>query len=229
MAWEEAFLEAVDAGAAEVLWFWEAPEPFVVVGYGQAVAQEVNLPACAARGIPILRRCSGGGAVVQGPGCLNYGLALRLEESGPCNTVTGTNRWVMERQLRALNGLLADRVEIQGYTDLALRGLDGVARKFSGNAQRRKRSAVLFHGTILTQFDLGLITELLPFPSAQPEYRASRSHLDFVVNTGLSAAAVRAAIRNEWSAYQRLEELPSTLAELAFAERYSRPEWHQRR
>ena len=55
----------------------------MVVGYANQVEVEVNVPACTARGIPILRRCSGGGTVVQGPGCLNYAVVLRITADGP--------------------------------------------------------------------------------------------------------------------------------------------------
>ena len=39
----------------EVLRFWEPQEPFVVVGYANQAAQEVNLEVCRTRGIPVLR------------------------------------------------------------------------------------------------------------------------------------------------------------------------------
>src|ERR1041384_3554800 len=82
LACDEALLDACEGGAAdEVLRFWESSTPFVVVGYGNKVAREVNVAACEARGIPILRRCSGGGTVVQGPGCLSYALVLRITQA----------------------------------------------------------------------------------------------------------------------------------------------------
>ena len=36
-----------------------------------------------AQKIPVFRRCSGGGTVVQGPGCLNYTLVLQIDEESP--------------------------------------------------------------------------------------------------------------------------------------------------
>ena len=67
--------------------------------------------------------------------------------------------------------------------------------KFSGNAQRRRRHALVFHGTILYGFDLSLIDALLKFPSAQPEYRASRSHSEFVRNISAAPAQVKQALQ----------------------------------
>jgi lipoate-protein ligase A len=228
LAWDDALLETTEAGGPEMLWFWEADRPFVVVGYGQEIAREVDEAACAEHQVPILRRCSGGGTVVQGPGCLNYGLTLRIEEAGPLATITGANRWIMERNRRALATLLGEGVRVRGHTDLALAGPAG-ERKFSGNAQRRKRQALLFHGTLLCQFDLGLMASLLRFPSAQPDYRESRGHLDFVANTGLAPSAVRHALRQEWQAADSLAALPVAEMRQALADRYGRPEWHRRR
>src|ERR1041385_9053841 len=98
LACDEVLLGACEAGGAgELLRFWEPREPFVVVGYANAVATEVNVAECRARNIPVLRRCSGGGTVVQGPGCLNYSAILKIETDGPLKTATSTNRFVMER------------------------------------------------------------------------------------------------------------------------------------
>src|SRR3990172_4115245 len=62
LALDEALLEQAEAeGAeAEVLRLWESPQPIVVVGRSSRVELEVDQAACAARGIPILRRASGG-------------------------------------------------------------------------------------------------------------------------------------------------------------------------
>lgn len=234
LALDEALLDLCDAGGPESLRFWESPVPFVVVGYGNRVAAETNQAACAAAGVPVLRRCSGGGTVVQGPGCLNYNLVLRVPESGPLTTVTGTNRFVMERMRGALQPLLASRVTVEGHTDLCLEqrvpGMAGdatavVARKFSGNAQRRRRHALVFHGTLLLDFDLALISGLLLHPSAEPDYRSGRDHLDFVTNLGVSGADLRQTITAAWSATDPLGTLPETTALIA---KHGSAEWTHR-
>ena len=227
LGWDDAFLDSADQGGPETIWFWESPAPFVVVGYGQQVEREVDTEACRHRGIPVLRRCSGGGTVVQGPGCLSYGLALRIDPAGPTATITGTNHWVMERQRRAMATLLGDAVHVRGHTDLTLATASG-ERKFSGNAQRRKRDALLFHGTILLHFDLPLIADVLRPPSLEPDYRGKRSHLDFVVETGLAKSAVIAALCSEWHTAGQHPSPPAADAEAA-AVRYRRPDWNLRR
>ena len=50
LACDEALLDACEeSGGDEILRFWEARETFVVVGYANKVATEVNLDACAAQ------------------------------------------------------------------------------------------------------------------------------------------------------------------------------------
>ena len=84
LAADEVLLDQCEAGSGEeTLLFWEPRATFVVVGYANKVASEVNVPACEAKGVPIFRRWSGGGTLVQMPGGLNYSLILRITEARP--------------------------------------------------------------------------------------------------------------------------------------------------
>jgi lipoate-protein ligase A len=195
LALEETLLEECDADGAEVLRVWEPNAPFVVVGYGNSVATEVNVAACANAGVPILRRTSGGGTVVQLPGCLCYALILRVDRAPQLEGIQETNRYVLDRVAAALGRLAPRPIERAGDTDLVIAG-----RKFAGNSQRRKRRAVLFHGSLLLHADLTLMARLLPMPSREPAYRGHRSHEEFLINLELGALAVKQALRREWQA-----------------------------
>ena len=196
LACDEALLDACEEGAGdEVLRFWEAGEYFVVVGYSNKISTEVNMAECERRGFPVLRRCSGGGTVVQGPGCLNYALVLKIPVSGPLASLTQTNQFIMQRHATTMSDLLGNPVHVQGHTDLVLG-----QRKFSGNSQRRKRRYLLFHGSFLLNFDLALIESLLPIPSRKPAYRGERSHGEFLANLPVSSSQVKAALTKTWDA-----------------------------
>src|SRR5262245_20231533 len=79
LAADEALLElAVTGDCQPLLRLWEPSQHFVVLGYGNRVSEEVDKAMCGELAIPILRRTSGGGTVLQGPGCLNYSLILPL-------------------------------------------------------------------------------------------------------------------------------------------------------
>ena len=226
LALDEALLEACDAGEGpEVLRFWEPDSVFVVVGYANSTSRESNVETCVREGVPVLRRCSGGGTVVQMPGVLNYNLVLRIQETGPLSTVPGTNRFVMERVRSAFDALpgLAGRISVRGITDLCLGD-----RKVMGNAQRRKKAALVFHGSLLLTADLGKISHLLPMPSHQPDYRGNRSHGEFCTNLETPVAAVKKALCAEWKAELPLEVLPSDRMAHLMESRYGRAEWHRK-
>jgi len=218
LACDEALLDESEAsGTDEVLRFWSSPSYFTVLGYSNNWKDEVkNTP-----GVPVFRRCSGGGSVLQGPGCLNYSLILKIKAGGPLATIRSTNEYVMERQRKALSKLVNKEVRVQGHTDLTLGPL-----KFSGNSQRRKRSRLLFHGTFLLDFDLERIGRCLKFPPKQPSYRENRPHTDFVTNLGVSEIKVKEALRKEWRAEAKLKELPLKKIFELVAERYSQEEWN---
>lgn len=221
LACDEALLDECEAGdGPAVLRFWEPSEPFVVVGYGSRVAEEVNLANCQRLGVPVLRRCTGGGAVLQGPGCLNYTLVLPIAADSRLAAIPQTNRFILDRHAQTLTQLLGQPVRLEGQTDLALGDL-----KCSGNAQRRRSRAVLFHGTFLFGLDAALMEAVLRLPSRQPAYRQGRSHKDFVTQLPLSAQAIKAALRQCWAADRPLDLVPWRAIEALVQSRYARPEW----
>ena len=226
LALDEALLDHCENGAGPaggVLRCWETPAYFVVVGYGNRVAAEVDEAACCEAGVEIFRRCSGGGTVLQGPDCLNYALVLPIEEAGPLASITGANDFIMQRNRGAVAALATGPVTVAGHTDLALAG-----RKFSGNSQRRRRRFLLFHGTFLLNFDLALIERVLHSPSREPAYRAGRPHTDFLTNLAVRAADLRAALRHAWNADAALENPPLKFAHELAVSRYATDAWNRR-
>src|SRR5262245_42207800 len=130
LAYDEIQLDACENGMEEeLLWFWLPEDYFVVLGYANRAASEVNVPFCEDNRIPILRRCTGGGTVLQGPGCRNYSVCLRTQRSG-LHSISSTNDFIMQKHQLAFSQLLGVNITRQGHTDLTVNGL-----KFSGNAQ----------------------------------------------------------------------------------------------
>lgn len=220
LACEEALLEQAEAGGPECLRFWEASEPFVVLGYANRSARETRLAVCATRGIPVLRRITGGGTVVQMPGVFNYAVILRTDRPG-FEGISQTNRLVLDQVVRAIETAGGPTVVRRGDTDLCLGD-----RKFAGNAQRRGRSALIFHGSILLDPDFALIDALLPAPSREPDYRAGRSHRDFLTTLPVSAEELKRGLRRVWGAAERLGAAPYPRIEELVAAKYARLEWN---
>jgi len=222
LAGDEALLDSCEEGSAdEILRFWEPRQHFVVLGYSNRSRTEVNLDSCKMLGVPVLRRCSGGGTVLQGPGCLNYALILKIRSDLPLANIAEANAFIMNRNRNALNSLLDGKVLIQGHTDLTLQGV-----KFSGNSQRRKRHFLLFHGSFLLNLDLALLEQLLPMPSQQPQYRRRRAHKDFLTNLNLPANDIKEAMKRAWNAVDALDEIPGKRVERLVKEKYAADAWN---
>lgn len=231
LAADEALLDCCEAGHGdESLVFWEPRATFVVVGYANKVAKEVNVAACEAKGIPIFRRCSGGGTVVQMSGGLNYSLILRVDENSPTQSITSVNRFIMEKNRAAIQTLLPEsEISVRGHTDLSIvtrHPSPVTSKKFAGNSQRRRKNFLLFHGTLLLNCDLNLISKLLLMPSVQPDYRASRTHEDFVTNLNLPAESVKAALAEAWNANAEIKSPPLEEIYKLAREKYSAREWN---
>jgi lipoate-protein ligase A len=127
----------------------------------------------------------------------------------------------MRQNQAALAPLVNGEINVRGHTDLTVRNL-----KFSGNAQRRRRKFLLFHGAFLLHFDLSLIEKFLLMPSLQPDYRQNRSHAEFLTNLNLTPDIVKHAIQNKWFAREPLLDLSmEKIAELARL-KYSTREWN---
>jgi lipoate-protein ligase A len=223
LALDEALLLASEEIHGEVLRFWELPTLAVVVGAGGSVPIDVNEMACEADGVPILRRASGGGTVLLGPGCLCFSLVLATGSVPGLNEIPASNRYVLGRVLRALRGLVPE-AKLEGTSDLAVNGV-----KFSGNAQQRKRRYFLHHGTLLCGCDLRLVAKYLNAPERQPEYRRNRSHTEFVMNIPATTAEVKRLLTEEWRPVREDVELPMGAVRQLVEEKYGRYEWNRRR
>jgi len=223
LALDEALLSHCEGGDdEEILRFWEPPETFVVLGYSRKVIEDVNLNACRHDNIPILRRISGGGTILQTSGCLNYTLILSAWRHPELMNVTQINRHVMNLHAEALNEISPD-IEVRGHTDLALEG-----RKFSGNSQRRGKLATLFHGSVLFRADLEAMEKYLAIPAKQPEYRKNRSHRDFLINLECPKNRIKKELAKAWKADKFMEGIPEERVQHLVEQKYSKREWNYR-
>jgi lipoate---protein ligase len=222
LALDEALLEEAEAAAAprETLRLWEPRRPLVVVGRSSRVDDEVYEDACRAEGVPILRRSSGGAAILTGPGCLMYALVLSYEKRPELRPVAKTHDFVLKTIAGALDRLSAGG-HCAGTRDLALGN-----KKFSGNSMRSRRRCFLYHGTLLYGFPLEQINRYLRHPPRTPEYRDGRNHAAFVTNLSVPRESIVQGLIRAWKATEIGSDWPRALTARLVAERYSRSEWN---
>jgi lipoate-protein ligase A len=196
-------------------------ESCVVIGRAQRAAREVDLAACAASAVPVLRRASGGGTVFQDLGNLNISLAVPGRAPG-----LGAD----------LADLVAAVITGLGLTPRAgERGVFVGPAKVSGLASHVTRDGSLAHATLLVTTPAARIGAFLT--PAPDEHRPADSHRSPVASLRelgceLSVAAARGAVLAE--ARRRhgpLRRRPPGAAEKRWrrrllAERYRIDSWH---
>ncbi len=222
LALDEALLDEAEASEApdETLRIWESPQPLVVVGRSSQFCVEVRLDACRKVGIPVLRRPSGGAAIVAGPGCLMYALVLEL--SAP-PAVADSQRspslgaWHAGRRARgSCAGHRMPRHKRFGRS---------AAGSFRATAPVCRRDHLLYHGTLLYDFPLELVERCLAMPPRMPDYREGRPHESFVTNLPLRPEAIREALVEAFAAGESRVSWPDRRTAQLVAEKYSLPEW----
>ena len=222
LALDEALLDEAEATAgttSEVMRLWEAEQPMVVIGRSSKIEEEVDRDACARLGIPVLRRSSGGAAIVAGPGCLMYAVVLSFDLRPHLQAIDAAHQFVLGRLASALGQLLPD-AEHRGTSDLAL-----ADRKISGNSLRVKRRHLLYHGTLLYDFPLDLISKCLRTPPRQPDYRQRREHSAFVDNVSVDVSQLRIAIAQAFAATEPTSDWPAEQTATLATEKYATDEW----
>jgi lipoate-protein ligase A len=226
LALDEALLEEAHEGviATPIVRTWMATQPVVVVGSSSRIDQEVDRAACAARGVAIVRRPSGGATVVLGPGCLMWTVVAPYPQGVPA--LEQVHAGMLEPLCAAL---ARPGIEVARYgtSDIVLMSA-GEARKISGNALRVRRHGVLYHGTLLDDFDIDLVGSILKHPPREPAYRAGRPHAAFLANLHLGRPLLEEAVRRAFAADLLRTDWPEARMERLLRERYAVSAWTDR-
>ena len=227
LALDEALLDACVAGeiSGDVLRVWEPDNYFVVLGRSSDPGREVNLAACREKNIPVLRRASGGGTIVAGPGCLFYAVVLSYDDHPELKSISRAHQFVLNRLAESLASFVPG-ITLAGTSDLAFHATPESLQKFSGNALRAKRTHFLYHGTLLYEIDLERVGQLLACPTREPLYRAGRDHREFVANLPMSREQLLAALASGWQANEQLIDWPQERMRRIVKEKYlENPKW----
>jgi lipoate-protein ligase A len=158
MGLDEALLEGVASGALPVLRFYGWSPPAVSVGYFQGLREEVDLEAAKRFGFDLVRRISGGGAVLH-KSELTYSIIMPLNHPLAGNS--------LEESYRTLCAGLGEGLALLGI-ESAFSGINDIlagGKKISGNAQTRRMGCLLQHGTVLLDNDVDMMFAVLKVPA----------------------------------------------------------------
>ncbi len=164
MAFDEALLVSRlrDGGPATVRFFAWKP-PTISLGYGQPLDDRIDLEAAAALGIGLVRRPTGGSAILhEGPDLeVTYSVTAAADDFAGADDLLATYRWIgaaLEAGLRRL-GAPVEMVPVQPSDPAAMPAfcfartgsyeLEVSGRKLVGSAQRRQGAGFLQHGAVM--------------------------------------------------------------------------------
>jgi len=191
MAIDEAILWAHSAGKVPpTLRFYGWQPRAVSIGYFQRVTSEIDVERCKERKVDVVRRLTGGRAVLHDVE-LTYSIVVKEDDPLIPKTITASYRYFS-------NGLLAglEKIGIEAHMTVPVAAygqkkrqpasaacFDAPAhyevtvsgRKLVGSAQVRKQGVILQHGSILIRFSVEQFVELLRLPSA--EKREQTAHM----------------------------------------------------
>lgn len=244
MALDDALLHAVADGASPpILRLYRWRPAALSLGYAQPVGAGIDLQACRAAGVDIVRRPTGGRAVLHDREVTYAIIAPVGNRFGA--SVAESYRMIAGALGQALRGLGLAAELVPGrargrqgqavcFTAPAQYELLIAGCKVAGCAQKRRKSAFLQHGSIPLDLDLEQLQQLMP--AATNEDAGSRIHaigwlnrfsamplaVEAVEDALIGAVASRFGIRFEAS---RPSAAESSMAERLRAEWYGNPDW----
>lgn len=169
LAFEEALVTSVaDGTVPPTLRFWRNDRT-IVLGRHQCADLEVNYDACDARGVRVVRRFSGGGAVYHDQGNLNYTIVIPREEGPEFLERTRSFAIAADAVVAGLRTLGID-ARFQPINDISVG-----EQKISGLAGTLTKRALLYHGCLLVESDLRVLGDVLNVAKEKLESKAVRS------------------------------------------------------
>jgi lipoate-protein ligase A len=251
MAVDEAILQAVVDGASlPTLRFYGWVPPCLSLGRNQPAA-EADRSACQAAGVDLVRRPTGGRAILHTDE-LTYSLALCQDDPRATGDVTASYRRLSEGLLAGLRRLGVAAVQAVGQQPPAAElhavcfetpsnyEIVASGRKLVGSAQWRSRGGVLQHGSLPLHGDLTRVVDYLAFGDEEREVRRRSLRgraltLEEATGRVLLFAQVAEALAAGFAAALNLTLTPGALTghERGLAarlrrERYADPAWTAR-
>jgi lipoate---protein ligase len=191
MAVDEVLMNSVRKSTTETptlrLYGW-APSA-VSIGYFQSVELEVNAQICKKTGVDLVRRVTGGGAVLHDSE-LTYSFITRKY---PQN-ILESYRLICDPVISCLVNLGSKDPRFVPLNDVLVDG-----KKVSGNAQTRKEGILLQHGTILLDVDLEKMFSVLKIPKQKIHDKLINNVKERVIGLNRTFEEVSVALEQAFS------------------------------
>ena len=154
MALDEVLMKGLNYHNMPILRIYGWQPTSIYIGYFQSMDEEVDIKKCRQMGIDVVRRITGGGAVLH-ESELTYSFITNVY---PKNIMESYNL-ICDPIVICLNKL-GFNAKFAPLNDIIVNG-----KKVSGNAQTRKKGILLQHGTILLNVNFEKMFSVLKVPS----------------------------------------------------------------
>lgn len=175
IALDRALLEARGEGASPNTLRFLRFTPCALLGFHQSARQELDLDYCAAHGIDVQRRVTGGGALYFDATQIGWELYLDRAVFGT-GDMGAIARRVCEMAAAGIRRLGVD-ARFRPRNDIEVDG-----RKISGTGGAFDGDAVLYQGTLLVSFDVERMLKVLRIPAEKLSDKAIASARERVAN-----------------------------------------------
>jgi lipoate-protein ligase A len=182
MAIDEAIMIAHREGLVPpTIRFYQWSPPAVSLGYFQDLKKEIDVDSCRNLGIDIVRRPTGGKAVLHDKE-LTYSFTIKENHPLVNNSILETYKKISGGIIKGLFyfGITADLVPLGEKSKIHHSNLKSICfsvpsqyevqvegKKIVGSAQVRKREIVLQHGSLLIELEKDKLFSVFNFPSTQ--------------------------------------------------------------
>lgn len=169
LAIEEYILE--NFGEKDTYLLFYINKPSIIIGRNQNTIEEINTDYVEEKGIKVVRRLSGGGAVYHDEQNLNFSFITKDDGESFQNFAK-----FLHPIIKVLNKLGVP-AEMQGRNDIVVEG-----RKISGNAMFSTKGRMFSHGTLMLDSQLEELTKALKVKKEKIESKGIKSIRSRVAN-----------------------------------------------
>lgn len=158
----------------EAVMVWQPDENVLVLGQSNHPETSLNQEAVLRDRVRVVKRSSGGETVILSPETLVISAIFQTETFGNPSFY-----------FKKMNGKIMTALEQLGIRGLEQKGISDISvqnRKILGSSIYRHRSALMYHAVLNINESSATMERYLAHPPKEPDYRAGRSHKDFVTS-----------------------------------------------
>lgn len=152
---------------------WQPEKLIIALGRSDTIENSVEIDEANKINVKIIKRPSGGHTVVLSPKTIVVSIIFTNKDLNTKKIFKTANKLITA----SLEELGVKEINEKGISDLCIKD-----KKILGSSIYKKADKVLYHAVINHSEDIILIQKLLKHPRKEPEYRAGRSHKDFVTS-----------------------------------------------